>query len=129
MSVVEFPRPERQIWACHCGCLTHYHYADGTVECSSCGEICTRGDWSIRPQELAPLPESLSIVRDGEPADIRWQRFLRDVKSCPDIIALILVREDGGVRTVAKCLMEGPDQEAWWRRRCDDILRHVKVGT
>lgn len=60
ITILDDHRPEPEIWRCHCDCISFQLYADGTVECASCGEFQTSLEGDYIPNRL---------LRDAELVD------------------------------------------------------------
>lgn len=118
-DVITFPKREdpKVVWTCGCGCMTHYLRADGVVECASCRNEVTEGDWRARlpdtPAEPEPATSDTFSSTDVQSDELSIRRVIKAI--VPAEAALVaLVRADGSI-----CLwsdwMEGPERHAWLR--------------
>lgn len=130
-NVVQFakPEPERLIWACACGCTTHYHHASGDVECAACEAISTSvsGEWREHfpeaPEEPKPCDaSSFKITNIGSP-EVALKRFTKQL-SVDDTAVAILIDNEGGLSTWIGDYMT-PERQLWARERIADATERL----
>lgn len=116
-------KPERLIWVCRCGCTTHYHHADGGVECGSCGNVAAdlTGEWRSRLPDEPDAPADL----DGENFKVTSltgpDTFLkRHAKAVEDVVAIIILNDDGSFATWSGD-MTGDERSAWLGRKLEAV--------
>jgi len=128
MSVVGFPKPERLIFACGCGCSTLFLYDNGNAECPSCGTP-HEGAWKV-PADIEIVDvETSEQHKMGEPVDIMKARFIRMMDQ-EGLLAAVQFFNDGRVNSVILDRQADTDkQKAWWRRGVVYFLRQVFLMT
>lgn len=106
-----------RIWACGCGCRTHYVHETGEVECAGCGAIGPDGAWLEHLGSTTPVAEpSFRSIDDGDPEFAR-RRFMQRAQN--DAITVIAIYPDGSVGVSGENIY-GAEQEAWFDRRLQD---------
>lgn len=133
-EVVQFPTlagEERAVWACGCGCLTHYVRKGGTLECANCGELADAdfGDW------VAELPDAPPTIKTAGPDNVKvtdladsavaLRSVFRDVEHRRDEAAFVIIGwRDGSVRTWGDTL-QGSEQSEWFDSRIANAKRNL----
>lgn len=118
------PEPESLVWVCRCGCTTHYHRSDDTVECGTCGNIATdlTGEWRLKlpeaPAEPSELDSSNFKVTTLDSPAIFLQRHAKTVAA--DVVAILILHDDGTFATWSGD-MTGPDRAAWLMRQLTKV--------
>lgn len=129
-NVVAFPKREIAVWVCGCGCTTHYHHANGDVECASCGNIACdncMGQWRERlpetPAEIKPTDaECFKVTRlDTEGAALK--RVLGGVIH-EQTSAVIVIGTDGALSCWGRGFKTKAEQ-AWLRRHLASAFRRL----
>lgn len=128
MAVVEFRKkePEHLVYRCNCGCLTHYHHADGNVECAGCGAYAsiTDGGWRLNTPPTPSDPQA-SDGSDTKVVDLgQSSSAISRVagKANPDATAAIIVIQLDSLVSVWCHADIGAEEEGWMRLRFDDAM-------
>lgn len=130
MSVIDFPQrqPEDGVWVCNCGSTTHYHHADGSVECASC-EVRANGltgEW----RNLLPTPplnppdvsvDAFRVVHLGS-AESFFRRQIKDPRG--KIVAAVAICEDGAFATYGDRCGE-PTRAKWLKRKLAEAHKRM----
>jgi hypothetical protein len=105
----------RLIWICVCGCTTHHAFADGAIECASCGTTacCYGGEWRERlpaePEEPEQIgKENFKVVNIGDS-----ENFMRRHTKDPDVRMIIIGQDDGALSCWSTDIGGTPEREAW----------------
>lgn len=126
-NVVRFtPKADdKLIWRCACGCSTHYHYIDGTVECAACDKVASSlsGEWRAF---LPPPPDQPKTVEPGDDAVVKLdsaESAIRRVLKTADtdqMAALMVFHHDGSIKAWGE-RFETEEQRAWLGRKLDQV--------
>jgi hypothetical protein len=94
MSITEFPKPEKVIWVCTCGCATFELLADGGATCAACddGWHPSNGAWYVKPDEAPEAVTDTPPVREiygNNDEDFMRKRMTQMIATAP--LALVVL--------------------------------------
>lgn len=121
-NVVTLPTTSPVIWICWCGCSTFELHASGAAHCASCGiEVVGAGGWYMPPRdEVWDGDAPFQDVQGNGSTDFARRR-IADQAQAEDVVALVVVRANGGVSTWGA--NSTPEDLPWLRRRFADAMR------
>lgn len=104
-NVVSLRQREPLVWTCECGCLTHYAYDSGVLECAACGNYaCSEhGNWL---RDLPDAPDEAPEIGDDTfsrtdidlgNADLALRRTLKAATVADASVAIVVLR-DGDIK-------------------------------
>lgn len=124
---------ETYIWVCECGCTSFELMSNDTAVCALCGtqrigddpvggwyRKNTDPDW-----DADRLPPVRQIGGNGE-ADFAKRVTIRRMEH-PDVVAVVVLREDGAVHTWSR--IETHEQVEWAGRRFAESLPMLRPPT
>lgn len=129
-DIVEFPGQEEEsgVWACNCGCVTHFVYDDGTVECANCfdtGPERARVKFTEIPFKR-PDSEALVTRRMVDVDDKFLYRRIQQEVMDDGVVGVAVFYESGRVRSVTE-QSETDEQKTWWKRRVKDFMEQIGI--
>lgn len=118
---------DRHVWACVCGCVTGYLYADGVFECANCGNVA-EGEAkfivdSMSEKVVVETTDQFQIV-DMSSTGAAYDRMIQALKTRRDeVVGYCALFANGTYSTWFK--LEGDDQCDWVQRRLDEVKDYV----
>jgi hypothetical protein len=130
MTVVDFPKRERMIWLCRCGCSTFYLYDDSTTECAACNLAGDGAEWVKSLADAPRNPDrddfnSVSIKAIGS-VDFAKHSVLKRISNEKDDVRMVAAWFDDGSMT-SWCGAETQEQQDWAVEKANDYARNLAV--
>lgn len=124
---------ETYIWVCECGCTSYELLSNDTALCALCGTQRIGDDpvggWYRKDTDpdwdADRLPPVRQIGGNGE-ADFAKRVTIRRMEH-PDVVAVVVLREDGAVHTWSR--IETHEQVEWAGRRFAESLPMLRPPT
>lgn len=124
---------ETYIWVCECGCTSFELLSNDTAVCALCGTQRIGDDpvggWYRKDTDpdwdADRLPPVRQIGGNGE-ADFAKRITMRRMEH-PDVVAVVVLREDGAVHTWSR--IETHEQVEWAGRRFAESLPMLRPPT
>jgi hypothetical protein len=131
MTVVDLPKPDREIWVCDCGCATFELNRDGTATCAICSHIpsADSGAWFADVKGGPDLDDNATApIQDvhGNGSVEFARRRISQIAAGPDVVAMIALRENGGVHTWST--VDTEERVKWLRRKVKDAVNLIADG-
>ncbi|WP_299830641.1 hypothetical protein [uncultured Roseobacter sp.] len=126
MSVVEFTRPQHQVWVCLCGCSSFALRSDGGTECQNCGEQDNDGGWHIPKGGQWEGDEPVADIQGNGSVEFAMARVKR-LAADDDVALVAIAKEDGRLHLWGGA--ETPEQEEWVKQKLIELCELWKVKT
>ena len=124
---------ETYIWVCECGCTSFELMSDDTAVCALCGTQRIGDDpvggWYRKDTDPDWDADRLPPVRQiggNREADFAKRVTIRRMEH-PDVVAVVVLREDGAVHTWSR--IETHEQVEWAGRRFAESLPMLRPPT
>lgn len=127
MSVVDFPKPERRIWVCNCGCSSWELLDGGTLACALCGNETEQraGGWISADAPLWTGDEPVRNISGNSSEEFARKLITRRTLE-PDVVAVVVVREP---TTHVWTKVETVEQREWLDKRLRAVKETIEIGS
>lgn len=120
-DVVAFPKKEREIFICECGCVSFLIFDDGSAACTSCENVMSGevGSWLEEVKEVSAVDVPEKNISGNGSLDFHLAYMRRQVAS-DDVAAILVIKTSGQISVWGDA--EGEDQRDWLRRYLDSAV-------